>query len=92
MAEPVRVGLLGCGVVGSATARILVSHASELETRTGARIEVARIAVRDVSVDRGLHLPDAVWTTDPWEVVRDPSIDVIVEVIGGVEPARELIL
>lgn len=92
MSEPVKVGLLGCGVVGTATARILSSHAAELETRTGAPIEVARIAVRDRAVDRGLELDDSVWTTDPWEVVRDPSIDVVVEVMGGIDPARELIL
>lgn len=92
MAEPVRVGLLGCGVVGTATARILSEHASQLETRTGAPIEVARIAVRDVSVDRGLDLGKSVWTNDPWEIVRDPSIDVVVEVMGGVEPALPLIL
>lgn len=92
MSEPVKVGLLGCGVVGSATARILSSHAAELETRTGAPIEVARIAVRDRAVDRGLEFDDSVWTTDPWEVVRDPGIDVVVEVMGGIDPARELIL
>lgn len=91
-AETVRVGLLGCGVVGSATARILLSHAAEIETRTGAPIEIARIAVRDVTLDRGLDVPGPVWTQDPWEVVRDPSIDVVVELMGGVEPARELIL
>ena len=92
MTEPVRVGLLGCGVVGTATARILLSHRAELETRTGAPIEIARIAVRDTSVDRGFDLDPAVWTSDPWDVVRDPQIDVIVEVMGGVDPARDLIL
>ncbi|MEA2516927.1 MAG: homoserine dehydrogenase [Actinomycetota bacterium] len=92
MAQPVRVGLLGCGVVGTATARILSSHAAELETRTGAPIRVARIAVRDASIDRGLDVDRSVWTTDPSEVVNDPSIDIVVEVMGGVEPARTLIL
>jgi homoserine dehydrogenase len=92
MSEPVKVGLLGCGVVGAATARILSSHAAEIETRTGAPIQVARVAVRDLTVDRGLSLDGSVWTSDPWEVVRDPGIDVIVEVMGGVEPARGLVL
>jgi homoserine dehydrogenase len=92
MAQAVRVGLLGCGVVGTATARILSSHAAELETRTGAPIRVARIAVRDASIDRGLDVDRSVWTTDPSEVVNDPSIDIVVEVMGGVEPARTLIL
>ena len=92
MAEPVRVGLLGCGVVGTATARILLSHVAEIETRTGAPIEIARIAVRDTTVDRGLGLDRSVWTNDPWEVVRDPSIDVVVEVMGGIDPTRRLLL
>jgi homoserine dehydrogenase len=92
MTEPVRVGLLGCGVVGAATARILTGHASELLTRTGAPIELARVAVRDASKDRGFTLPREVWTTDAAAVVTDPSIDVVVEVIGGIEPARSLIL
>jgi homoserine dehydrogenase len=79
-------------VVGSATARILSSHAAEIETRTGAPIQVRRVAVRDVSSDRGLDLDPSAWTADPWEVVRDPAIDVVVEVMGGIDPARELIL
>jgi homoserine dehydrogenase len=53
---------------------------------------VARIAVRDASIDRGLDVDRSVWTTDPSEVVNDPSIDIVVEVMGGVEPARTLIL
>lgn len=79
-------------MVGSSTARILSEHATELESRTGAPIQLVRIAVRDASKQRGLGLPAAVWTSDPWEVVRDPSIDVVVELIGGLTPARELIL
>jgi len=91
-AEKVRVGLLGCGVVGGATARILVEHAPELAQRTGVPIEIARVAVRSLSKSRGVHLPRELWTTDPWEVVGDPSIDVVVEAIGGIEPARDLII
>ena len=92
MTEVVRVGLLGCGIVGGATARILLEHKAELVTRAGVPIELTRVAVRSLSKDREVELPADVWTTDAWEVVRDPSIDVLVEVIGGVEPARDLIL
>lgn len=90
--KPIRIGLLGCGVVGGATARILIDHARELEQRSGVAIEIARIAVRSLSKPRAVTLPDEKWTTDPWAVVGDPSIDVVVEVIGGIEPARDLIL
>jgi homoserine dehydrogenase len=88
----IRIGLLGCGVVGGATARILVEHAGDLEQRCGRSIEIARIAVRSRSKRRPVTLPDDVWTTDPWEVVGDPSIDVVAELLGGIEPARDLIV
>jgi homoserine dehydrogenase len=88
----VRVGFLGCGVVGGAAARILLEHAPDVEQRAAVPIEIARIAVRSLTKEREVELPDEIWTTDPWEVVNDPSLDVVVEVIGGVEPARDLIL
>lgn len=87
----IRVGLLGCGVVGSGTARILLHHGRELATRAGANIELARVAVRTLSKPRDVEIPPELLTADPWAVVSDPSIDVVVEVIGGVDPARELI-
>jgi homoserine dehydrogenase len=90
--KAIRIGLLGCGVVGGATARILIDHARELEQRSGVAIEIGRIAVRSLSKPRPITLPDEKWTTDPWAVVGDPSVDVVVEVIGGIEPARDLIL
>src|SRR3712207_3507807 len=88
----IRVGLLGCGVVGGATASILQRHAEELERRTGAPVELARVGVRDLSKARAVDLPEDVVTGDPWEVVRDPVVDVVVETIGGIDPARELVL
>jgi homoserine dehydrogenase len=88
----VRIGLLGCGVVGGATARILQDHAADLERRSGATIEIARVAVRSLAKPREVELPPKMWTTDPWEVVSDPEVDVVVEAIGGIEPARDLIL
>jgi homoserine dehydrogenase len=88
----VRVGLLGCGVVGGATARILLDHSEELAQRSGMGLEIARIAVRSLSKARDVEFSAEMWTTDPWEVVNDPSIHVVVEAIGGIEPARDLIL
>ncbi|MBA2427779.1 MAG: homoserine dehydrogenase [Actinobacteria bacterium] len=87
-----RVGLLGCGVVGGATARLLTEHAADLATRSGVRIELARIAIRSRSKPREVALTPEVWTTDPWEVAADPTIDVVVETIGGIEPALDLVL
>ncbi|MFN2490434.1 MAG: homoserine dehydrogenase [Actinomycetota bacterium] len=88
----VRVGLLGCGTVGGATVRILQRHARDLAERAGAPVEVGKVAVRDVARRRALQLPSEAWTGEAWDVVHDPSIDIVVEVIGGLEPARSLIL
>src|SRR5438445_7886257 len=92
MAETLKIGLLGCGNVGAAVARMLHEHAGDVARRSGARIELACVAVRDPSRDREVPIPAARVTDDPMRVVRDAGIDVIVELIGGVEPARSLIL
>jgi homoserine dehydrogenase len=88
----IKVGLLGCGIVGGATARMLFEHAGEIAERAGGPIEIAKVAVRSRSKHREVELPDELWTTDPWEVVNDPETDVVVEAIGGIEPARDLII
>jgi homoserine dehydrogenase len=88
----VRVGLLGCGVVGSGVVRTLAARADDIERRAGVRVEVTRAAVRDLSVDRAVPLPPEAFTSDGLAVVDDPDIDVVCELIGGLEPARTLIL
>jgi len=92
MTETVRVGLLGCGNVGAALAGLLAAQAAEIGERTGVRLELAAVAVRSASKERTVDLPDGILTTDAAAVVDDPAIDVIVEVIGGIEPARTLVL
>jgi len=88
----VRVGLLGCGNVGAALVELIAAHSSEIARRSGLQLEVARVAVRDITKQRPFALADGVLTNDAQSVVDDPSIDVVVEVIGGVEPARSLLL
>jgi homoserine dehydrogenase len=87
----VRVGVLGCGNVGGPLIELLQRHGDDIAARTGLRLEVVAVAVRSLSRDRGVTLADGVLTTDASAVVGDPSIDIIVEVIGGIEPARTLI-
>jgi homoserine dehydrogenase len=87
----VRIGVLGCGNVGAAFVRLVEQQSSTIELRTGIRLEVVSVAVRNMSRDRGVQLPEGLLTRDAHAVVSDPSIDLIVEVIGGIEPARELI-
>ncbi len=88
--EPVRVALLGCGVVGTEVARNLTTHADELARRVGAPLELAGIAVRRQGRTRDLDVDPALFTTDAAGLVKDA--DVVVEVIGGIEPARSLLL
>ena len=88
----VRVGVLGCGNVGAALVQLVESRGDEIAARTGTRLEISRVAVRSLTRKRPVDLDDSILTRDAAEVVADPSIDVIVEVIGGIEPARELIL
>ena len=88
----VRVGLLGCGNVGAALVELVGSERKAIAARIGLELHIARIAVRSTSKDRGLDLADDVFTSDARSVVEDPEIDVVVEVIGGIEPARELML
>ena len=87
----VRIGVLGCGNVGAAFIQLVERQADVIEARTGVRLQIARVAVRNVSRDREVQLPDGVVTRDAESVVKDPTVDLIVEVIGGIEPARELI-
>ncbi len=91
MAAPVRVGLLGCGNVGSAIVRLLDEHADRIAGRAGANLEVTRVVVRDVTRARDVKLAPERFTTDAASVVEGSDIDIIVEVIGGVEPAGSLI-
>ena len=86
-----RVGVLGCGNVGGAFVGLVDEQAKEIEARTGVRLEVTRVAVRNLSRERDVELSPGVLTRDPHDVVADPEIDLVVEVIGGIEPARELI-
>ncbi len=87
----IRIGVLGCGNVGAPLVQLIEAQAPSIEARTGLKLEVATVAVRNLSKDRGIALPEGMLTRDAFAVVNDPTIDLVVEVIGGIEPARELI-
>jgi homoserine dehydrogenase len=89
--EPVRVGVLGCGNVGSAFVALVAERGAAIEARTGVRLEITRIAVRNLARERE-GVPVDLLTRDAAAVVEDPCVDLVVETIGGIEPARELIL
>ncbi|MFF8976632.1 homoserine dehydrogenase [Streptomyces cellulosae] len=88
--RPLKVALLGCGVVGSEVARIMTTHADDLAARIGAPVELAGVAVRRPDKVRE-GIDPALITTDATALVKRGDLDIVVEVIGGVEPARTLI-
>ncbi|MGH3925231.1 MAG: homoserine dehydrogenase, partial [Pseudonocardiaceae bacterium] len=83
------VGLLGCGTVGSGVVRLLEEHAGEIEARLGARLVLGPVAVRALARDRDVVVRRL--TSNPHEVTGNPNVDIVVEVMGGIEPARSLI-
>jgi homoserine dehydrogenase len=89
--ETVRVGLLGCGHVGAPLVRLIEDNADLIEQRAGVHLEVSRVAVRNLARERDVPLPASRFTNDAESVVADPDVDIVVEVIGGVEPARTLV-
>ena len=86
-----KVGMLGCGVVGSNVARLLREDSGDFAARSGATLTLAKVAVKNASTKRE-NVDQSIITTDPHSIVNDPSIDIVIEVMGGIEPARELIL
>jgi homoserine dehydrogenase len=87
-----RIGMLGAGTVGAAVIRLLDEHREEIELRSGCSLEVTRVAVRDPSRARGLSLDASRFRNAPEEVVASDEVDIVCELMGGVEPARRLIL
>ena len=88
----VRIGVLGGGTVGSSLVALVARQRSTVEARTGLVLEIARVAVRDLTRARAVAIDPALLTDDAAAVVADPTIDVVVEVMGGIEPARSLVL
>lgn len=91
MAREIGVGLIGLGVVGGGAARALIERQEYFARQVGAPLIVRRAAVRDLSKPRTVTLPDGALTTDVQAIISDPSIDIVVEVIGGEEPAGSFI-
>jgi homoserine dehydrogenase len=89
---PLRVALLGCGVVGSQVYRLLTEQAADLRARAGALLEVAGVAVREPDRHRDVVVAPELLTTDGLELVTRPDVDIVIELIGGIEPARTLLL
>ena len=92
MISRVGVGIIGFGTVGTGVVKILMENAALISRRIGVPIEIVRIADLDVVRDRGLALPPGLLTTDAKQILTDPSIDIVIELIGGCDVAKRVIL
>ncbi|APO47378.1 homoserine dehydrogenase [Paenibacillus sp. FSL H7-0942] len=90
--KPVKVGLLGLGTVGTGVVRIVEGNQEDLSSQVGSPIVIEKIAVKNTEKERVIAVDRAKLTEDPWEVIRHPDIDVIVEVMGGIDQTKEYIL
>ena len=90
--KPIKVGLLGLGTVGTGVVRILEGNQEDLSSQVGSPIVIEKIAVKNIEKARNINVDSDKLTEDPWEVIRHPDIDVIVEVMGGVDQTKEYIL
>lgn len=90
--KPVKVGLLGLGTVGTGVVRIVEGHQEDLSSQVGSPIVIEKIAIKSLDKKRNIEIERSKLTEDPWEVIRDPEIDVIVEVMGGIAGTKEYIL
>ena len=88
----INIGLLGCGTVGTGVAKILIANRDLISSRVGAALNLRRIADIDLETDRGIRFDDGVFIDDAYKVVDDPDIDIILEMIGGEDIAKDLIL
>ena len=90
--EKINVGLLGCGTVGSGVYKILTDNQTSIKNKAGAKIEVKKVAVKNISEELAVEVGENKLTDDVSEILTDDEIDIIVEVIGGVNPAKEFVL
>ena len=90
--KSINVGIIGFGTVGTGTARILIENADIIKRRLGAPVVLKKISDLDLKRDRGITLGDVKLTSDAKELINDPDIDIVVELIGGYKPAKEFIL
>lgn len=92
MMSRIGVGIIGFGTVGTGVAKVLLDNAALIRRRVGVPVELVRIADLDITRDRGILLPSGILTTDAKQVLHDPAIDIVIELIGGYDTAKRVIL
>src|SRR5262245_60843092 len=92
MNRKIKIGMIGLGTVGAGVYRTLRENADLIQQRVGVPVELVKIAIRDRGRNRGLDVPSSLLADNPGAIVADPEIDIVVELIGGYEPAKGLLL
>lgn len=92
MKRKIQVGLIGLGTIGRGVAKLLLGRQKELSYGRGFDLQLVRIADVDITTPRGIHLPAEILTTDAYQIIDDSNISIVIELIGGIEPARTYIL
>lgn len=90
--KPIKIGLLGLGTVGTGVVRIIQNHQEDLQNQIGSPVVIDKILVSDINKQRNIDIETAKLTEDAWEIIRDPEIDIVVEVIGGTTSAKEYLV
>jgi homoserine dehydrogenase len=90
--DSVKIGLIGLGTIGTGVAKTLLENTALLEERLGFSLDLTAIADIDITKDRGVSIPRNMLTTDAYAIINNPDVDIVVELIGGIEPARTFIL
>lgn len=88
----IKIGLLGLGTVGTGVVRIIEKHQADLQRQTGSIIQVEKILIQNISKARGIAVDSAKLTEDPGDIIGNPEIDIVVEVMGGIEPTKSYIM
>jgi len=88
----INIGIIGFGTVGAGTAKILLKRHKALQAKLGVSLKLKNIADLDTKTDRGIKLPKGVLIKDAQKILNDPEIDIVIELIGGIKPAKEFIL
>jgi homoserine dehydrogenase len=90
--KPIKVGLLGLGTVGTGVVRIVEGHQDDLRRQAGSSIEISKVLVKSMNKDRKYPIDASKLTDNPWDIIHDPDIEVIIEVVGGIEQTKSYII
>ncbi|MCX7724007.1 MAG: homoserine dehydrogenase [Thermodesulfovibrio sp.] len=90
--KQVKIGIIGFGTVGTGTVKILLNQRELIKKRTGIDIILKRVADKDIKRPREITLPQGLLIPDAWEIINDPEIDIVVELVGGIHPAKDFII